>query len=77
MPAITRNGIVRLSAPPAPDLDHYKTEKKIADEEILKILEQPVARATGAKGRNKKKKKKKKAAKKVEEEEEEDSSDEE
>ena len=73
--AITKNGIVRLSAPPPPDLEQYKSEKKITDEEILRILEQPVARSTGAKGKNKKKKKK--PAKKVAEEEEEDSSDEE
>lgn len=76
-PAITKNGIVRLIAPPAPNLEQYKTEKKITDEEILKILEQPVARSTGAKGKNKKKKKKKKPAKKATEEEDEDSSDEE
>ena len=74
-PAITKNGIVPLSAPPAPDLAQYKTEKKITDEEILKILEQPVARSTGAKGKNKKKKKK--PVKKATEEEDEDSSDEE
>ena len=74
MPAITKNGIVRLSAPPSPDLERYKTEKKITDEEILKILEQPVARSTGAKGKNKKKKKKR--AKKAREAED-DSSDEE
>ena len=72
--AITKNGIVRLSAPPGPNLEQYKTEKKITDEEILKILDQPVARSTGAKGKNKKKKKKS-AKKATEEEEEEDSSD--
>lgn len=70
--AITKNGIVRLSAPPGPNLDQYKTEKKITDEEILGILDQPVARSTGAKGKNKKKKKK--SAKKVAEDEDEDSS---
>ena len=67
-----------MSAPSAPDEEKYKTEKKITDEEILKILEQPLARSTGAKGKNKKKKKK--PAKKVvaaEEDEDEDSSDEE
>ena len=72
-PAITKNGIVRLSAPPGPNLEKYKIEKKITDEEILKILDQPVARSTGAKGKNKKKKKK--PAKKAKEEEDEDSSD--
>ena len=74
-PAITKNGIVRLSAPPGPNLEEYKSEKKITDDEILKILDQPIARSTGAKGKNKKKKKK--SAKKAAEEEDEDSSDEE
>ena len=74
--AITKNGIVRLSAPPGPDLEQYKTEKRITDEEILRILEQPIARSTGAKGKNKKKKKKK-LAKKATEDDDEDSSDEE
>ena len=54
----------------------YQTDKKITDEEILKVLEQPVAKATSGKSKNKKKKKKT-AKKAVEEEEEEDSSDEE
>ena len=74
-PAITKNGIVRLSAPPGPNLEQLKSDKKITDEEILKVLEQPVARSTGAKGKNKKKKKK--SVKKTTEEEDEDSSDEE
>ncbi|KAI9723437.1 MAG: hypothetical protein M1812_001321 [Candelaria pacifica] len=65
--AITKNGLTRLSAPPPPDLEHYKTEKKVTDEEILKILERPVARSTGSKSKNKKKKKK--PAKKADEEE--------
>ena len=75
-PAITKNGIIRLSAPPGPNLEQLKSDKKITDEEILKVLEQPVARSTGAKGKNKKKKKKK-SVKKTTEEEDEDSSDEE
>jgi len=53
----------------------YKTDKKITDEEILKILEQPVARSTGAKSKNRKKKKK--PAKKASEEEDGDTSEEE
>ncbi|KAK2753258.1 putative metalloprotease arx1 [Arachnomyces sp. PD_36] len=73
--AITKNGLIKLAAPPALDLDQYKTEKKIEDEEILKILEQPLARSTGGKGKNKKKKKK--PAKKAGADEEEESSDEE
>lgn len=72
--AITKNGLVRLSAPPSPDLSKYETKNKITDEEILKILEQPIARSTGAKSKNKKKKKK--PAKKAEEEEEGDTSEE-
>ena len=75
-PAITKNGIMRLAAPPALDTSKYKTEKKITDEETLKILEQPTARSTGAKSKNKKKKKK--PAKKVaDDDEDEESSDEE
>jgi hypothetical protein len=63
-----------LTGPSAPDESKYKTEKKIIDEEILNILEQPTARSTGAKGKNKKKKKK--SAKKVAEDDDEESSDE-
>lgn len=70
--ALTRNGLARLSAPPTLDISKYRTEKKITDEEILKILQQPVARSTGAKAKNKKKKKK--PAKKTAEEDDEDSS---
>ena len=50
-------------------MSKFKTDKKITDEEILKILEQPLSRNTG---KNKKNKKKKKAAKKDGEEEESD-----
>ncbi|KAL2000633.1 hypothetical protein VTN02DRAFT_2834 [Thermoascus thermophilus] len=63
--AITKNGLTRLAAPPTPDLSKIKSDKKIEDEEILKILERPLARSTGSKG-NKNKKKKKKPAKKAE-----------
>jgi len=68
-----------LAAPPALDLEKVKSDKKITDEEILKILEQPLAKATGAKSKNKKKKKKpaKKAATAVSEEEEDEESSEE
>ena len=65
--AITKNGINKLGAPPALDLSKYKSDKKIEDEEVLKILEQPLARNTG-KSKNKKKKK---AAKKSSDSEEE------
>jgi curved DNA binding protein len=74
--AITKNGLQRLSAPPSPDLTKFKTDKKITDGEILKILEQPLAKNTGSKSKSKKKKKPvKKAA--VAADDEEESSDEE
>lgn len=56
--AITKNGVQILSAPPKPDLSQYVTDNKIRDEEILKILEQPLSRNTGTKKKNKSKKKK-------------------
>lgn len=62
MTAITKNGIQRVGAPLPFDVSKYKTDKKITDEEILKILETPSQKAASAK--NKPKKKKKKAAKK-------------
>lgn len=62
--AITKNGITKLGAPPQLEVSKYKTDKKVTDEEILKLLEQPLSRNTGKK--NKKKKPKKKAAKKDE-----------
>ena len=65
-----------MSAPPTLDLARYQTDKKITDEEILKILEQPVAKPASAKSKNKKKKKKP-AKKVIEEEDEEESSEEE
>lgn len=73
--AITKNGLMLLSAPPSPDISKFKTDKKIADIEILRILEQPISKSTGTK--NKSKKKKKKPAKKAVEEESEESSEEE
>ena len=68
--------MTRLIAPPTPDLSKLKTEKKIEDEEILKVLEQPITRSTGTKSKNKKKKKKP-AKRAVEEESEEEESDDE
>ncbi|KAI9809547.1 MAG: Curved DNA-binding protein (42 kDa protein) [Pycnora praestabilis] len=65
--SLTKNGLTRLAAPPTPDFKKYKTDKKITDEEILRILEKPIAKSTGAKSKNKKKKKK--PAKKASEEE--------
>jgi methionine aminopeptidase len=60
--AITKNGLQKLAAPPAPDLDKIKSDKKITDEEVLKILEQPLAKEQKPKNKNKKKKPAKKAA---------------
>ncbi|PHH75273.1 hypothetical protein CDD82_4521 [Ophiocordyceps australis] len=60
--AITKNGITKLSGPPALQVSQYKTDKKITDPEILKMLEQPLARNAGKK-KNKGKKKKKPAKK--------------
>ena len=50
-PAITKKGLTKLAEPPAFDVSKYKSDKKITDEEILKILEQPLSKE------NKKKKK--------------------
>ena len=61
--AITKNGVQKFAAPPKPDLDKLKTDKKITDEELLKILDLPLAKPSSAKSKNKKKKKKKAAKK--------------
>ena len=64
----------RLAAPPSTDLEKVKSDKKITDEEILKILELPLAKPSSAKSKNKKKKKKpaKKAPAAKQEEEDDD-----
>lgn len=72
--AITKNGVQKLAAPPAPDLSKLKTDKKITDEEVLKILEQPLAKET--KSKNKKKKKSAKKAAAAADDDDEDSDDE-
>lgn len=59
---ITKNGLTRISAPTAIDISKYEKKSKITDEEVLKILELPLLRSTGSKGKNKKKKKKQKPA---------------
>ncbi|KAK4545039.1 hypothetical protein LTR36_003590 [Oleoguttula mirabilis] len=76
--AITKNGLQRLAAPPTPDLEVYKSDKKITDEEVLKILELPLGKPASSKPKNKKKKKPAKKAvekKEAEEEDEEDDDD--
>jgi curved DNA binding protein len=60
--AITKNGITKLGSAPALDLSKFQSDKKIEDEEILKILEQPLSRNAGKKNKKKKKKTAKKAA---------------
>ncbi|EPS38172.1 hypothetical protein H072_8066 [Dactylellina haptotyla CBS 200.50] len=52
--AITKKGLSIISAPPAIDLEKIKSDKKITDEEILKLLEMPIGAPKKA---NKKKKK--------------------
>lgn len=75
--AITKNGVQKLSAPPTPDVSQWKSDKKITDEEILKILELPLNKnSTKAKKPKSKKKKAKKAAPKAAEEVEEESEEE-
>ncbi|KGO65570.1 Winged helix-turn-helix transcription repressor DNA-binding [Penicillium italicum] len=59
--AITKNGLTKLAAAKPVDIEHIKSDKKLEDEEILKILEQPLARSTGNK-KNKSKKKTKTTA---------------
>jgi hypothetical protein len=59
--ALTKNGVSKLGGPPALDLTKYKSDKKITDEEVLQILEQPLARNKGKKVNKKKKKPAKKA----------------
>jgi curved DNA binding protein len=75
--AITKNGVTKLGAPPALDLDKFKSDKKITDEEILEILAQPLARNTGKKNKKKKKKPAKKAAAGDDDDDDEDDSDDE
>ncbi|KXL44737.1 hypothetical protein M433DRAFT_166434 [Acidomyces richmondensis BFW] len=74
--AITKNGVQKLAAPPAFDINLYKSDKKITDEEVLKILEQPLANPTKPKSKNKKKKKKPSKKAQKQEEDDDDESDE-
>ncbi len=59
------------------DLEAVKSDKKIQDDEILAILERPLAKPTAPKSKNKKKKKKpaKKAAAVAEEDDEDEDED--
>ncbi|KAI1074682.1 Creatinase/aminopeptidase [Whalleya microplaca] len=73
--AITKNGISRLGSPPTLDPSKFQSDKKITDEEILQLLEQPLSKNKG-KSKNKKKKKPAKKAAKAGEDESEESDDE-
>ncbi|KAK4903397.1 hypothetical protein LTR27_000328 [Elasticomyces elasticus] len=77
--SITKHGLSRLAGPPALNVEQYKSDKKITDEEVLKILELPLGKPAGDKKKPKKKSKKKpakKAAAPKEEEAEDDDEDE-
>ena len=43
-PAITKKGLQKLAAAPPPDLSKIESDKKITDEEVLKILKEPLAK---------------------------------
>lgn len=42
--AITKKGLIRLAEPPSFDVSKYQSDKKITDEEVLKILERPLSK---------------------------------
>ena len=63
--ALTKNGTVRLSGPAALDMEKVKSEKKLQDEELLKLIAEPLKA-----GKPKNKKKKKTAGEEKAEEEE-------
>ena len=66
--ALTKNGTIRLSGPATLDTDKVKTEKKLEDEELLKLIAEPLR---AGKAKNKKKKVAPEGGGKPEEEEEE------
>ena len=51
--ALTKNGTVRLSGPAALDLEKVKSDKKLEDEALLKLIAEPLK---SGKSKNKKKK---------------------
>ena len=51
--ALTKNGTIRLSGPAALDTEKVKSEKKLEDEELLKVIAEPLK---AGKSKNKKKK---------------------
>ena len=52
--ALTKNGTVRLSGPAELDTAKVQSEKKLEDEELLKLIAEPLK---AGKSKNKKKKK--------------------
>ncbi|KAK0790027.1 hypothetical protein LTR75_012160 [Friedmanniomyces endolithicus] len=68
--SVTKHGIQSLAGPPPMNIEQYKSEKRITDEEVLKILEHPLAKQASDKKKSKKKPKKKPAKKAVQKEEE-------
>ncbi|KAK0263954.1 hypothetical protein LTS09_002305 [Friedmanniomyces endolithicus] len=68
--SVTKHGIQSLAGPPPMNIEQYKSEKKITDEEVLKILEQPLAKPVSDKKKSKTKPKKKPVKKAVQKEEE-------
>ena len=51
--ALTKTGTVRLSGPATLDLEKVKSEKKLEDEDLLKLIAEPLK---SGKSKNKKKK---------------------
>ncbi|KAK9456558.1 peptidase M24, structural domain-containing protein [Dipodascopsis uninucleata] len=56
--AVTKNGIIKISGPATPDFNKIKTEKKIEDENLLKVISSSLKPSS----KNKKKKKAKTAS---------------
>jgi len=52
--ALTKNGTVRLAGPEPLDTEKVKSDKKLEDEELLKLIAEPLK---AGKSKNKKKKK--------------------
>lgn len=52
--ALTKNGTIRLAGPAALDMNKIKTDKKLEDEKLLKLILEPLK---AGKSKNKKKKK--------------------
>ena len=63
--ALTKNGTVRLSGPEPLDMEKVKSDKKLQDDELLKLIAEPLK---AGKSKNKKKKKAAGGEEKAEEE---------